>query len=922
MKLKRVEIVNFYSYRSYVIEVRDGLFNVWGLNGQGKTSLQLAIRLGLGWSPATRVEESLENAIHEDEEQCRITLVFDNSDNCLRGYPEEVRIERRIIRGDARPRMRMTTSNGELLTKSQLDIRKEFSKVGYDPDDSGIFIEQGDLRSFYTVSFSSLLDKCIGLAGLKTTNENVKQTERAFCQIEEVKKEGQQAISEMEDELEHYRLGFDTHMKFCDYDEYIKHIELENKAIRYHRKRIENLKVYEEMQEKKETLEEYKDELESSRKNVEDARKRLEGFKKEREALEEQRGNLKEILDRIYKDRNQKLERQKELEALIPKLKDRKLPTIKKAKLNVERIKKELSSIHLKLGKQQEELKTIRSQLADIESGLALGVVPLKQKTLKQKLVDAGIKTEFLADCLEIKKGNESFQEQLETLLDPFKFHLVLRKKDISKAIEILRNETEVGIIIPDDWPPSEYTQKTAQDYLVIKESAPKELQDFLSYFVFRHENCYGPKEMAFLVPSIRFHRIHLSAHPQNNNPAIGEEGRRIAYELILKQKKSLEKQIKEVNLEIKQTEQEFGNAKEVLDLAGKKPDIPKYEKEVKAIQIEINKLDKETQNALSNNSNLDRKVGELDIKIDDEDQLIRKQNLPIVEKRVTNWEKHFQVIKRKFENKEKETELIKKDCDSDYIEKIDGLTEGGLIKASQANDKQRKEINIALEELEKTFTRERAEFDFHAFENQKSLIKEKKDALKKQQEQVNLLKVEWDKAQQTYKRMATQLFNRANLTFRELYKSQNNGTDGQITPNFKVMPPELDIRIKVGKRKRMVPLNAKVGGPSGGERLAAIVNLIVSILKARDELAKSDPDLYRPQSFICIDEPQQDMDDPVFRNAILNFKGVMKNTQILILTHKPLPDPELWQLWLFLHPELGTLGKSHRGEIHKLVGD
>ena len=196
MKLKQIEIDNFCSYRSCIVQVRDGLFNIWGLNGQGKTSLQTAIRLGLGWSPA---EESLENTIHDNEEQCRITLVFDNSDKSLKRYPEEIRIERRIIRGEAKPRMRISNQNGELVPKTQSEIREEFSKLGYDPDDPGIFIEQGDLRSFYTVSFSKLLEKCIGLAGLRGTYENVKQTERTFNQIEENKRDIQKTISDMEE---------------------------------------------------------------------------------------------------------------------------------------------------------------------------------------------------------------------------------------------------------------------------------------------------------------------------------------------------------------------------------------------------------------------------------------------------------------------------------------------------------------------------------------------------------------------------------------------------------------------------------------------------------------------------------------------------------------------------------------------------
>jgi chromosome segregation ATPase len=264
--------------------------------------------------------------------------------------------------------------------------------------------------------------------------------------------------------------------------------------------------------------------------------------------------------------------------------------------------------------------------------------------------------------------------------------------------------------------------------------------------------------------------------------------------------------------------------------------------------------------------------------------------------------------------------ELLQKDCEPKYLENFDGLNENKLNRASQNNDSRTKEIKKSIDELEKKFTRERAEADFHSFKNLTSLIEEKKEALKKQHAQSSLLKAEWEKAQESYKAMVIRIFNQANLIFHDLYKKQNEDIDGKITPNFDVMPPELDVRIKLGKRKTMVPLNAKIGGPSGGERLAAVVNLIVSILKARSQLSKMEPSLYQPQPFICIDEPQQDMDDPAFRNAILNFKEIMEDTQIIILTHKPLPDPDLWQMWVFLDTVMGTIGKSHRGEIHKLV--
>lgn len=474
MKLSRVEIDNFYSYRSYIVKVRDGLFNIWGLNGQGKTSLQLAMRLGLGWSPATSSEGPLENAIHEDGEQSRITLVFDNSDNALRGYPGEVIVERRIIRGESKPRMKISNMKGELIAIRQSEIQEKFSKFGYDPDDSGIFIEQGDLRSFYTIPFSSLLERCIGLAGLREVNENVKLTGRAFNQIENTKKEGQQNISNMKSELEQYRRGHDVHSEFCKFDEELKKIELENRAIRYHKKRVESLLAQEDLQNKKEILEIHKNDLELSKKIVNDAQNKIEEFTRELNKLEEQKKNILNILNPISYKNYQKEGKVKELEDLIPRLKDQNIPSTEKAKAQFDKTKQELLVVYSNLKKKQEELQLIKTQLDDIESGLTLHIVPHNQKILKQRLVNAGIQTEFLVDCLEIKRGTEEFREKLEVLLDPFKFYLVIEKKDLQKAIEILKDEAEVSVIVPDDWNSSDNTGESAKDYLVIKEGAPK----------------------------------------------------------------------------------------------------------------------------------------------------------------------------------------------------------------------------------------------------------------------------------------------------------------------------------------------------------------------------------------------------------------------------------------------------------------
>ena len=114
--------------------------------------------------------------------------------------------------------------------------------------------------------------------------------------------------------------------------------------------------------EKNEKFESYKEEWESSKIIVAATQKRLEDLRKERDELEKKRGNIKETFDQIYRNINKKLERQKKLEELIPKLRDPNLPTVKKAKLHTDKIERELSSNQFKIGKQREKFKKILNE--------------------------------------------------------------------------------------------------------------------------------------------------------------------------------------------------------------------------------------------------------------------------------------------------------------------------------------------------------------------------------------------------------------------------------------------------------------------------------------------------------------------------------------------------------------------------------
>lgn len=920
LKLKRVEINNLRSYRSYAVNIRDGLFNVWGLNGQGKTTLQLAIRLGLGWSPSIRQQETLEDIIHESEDQCRITLHFDNSDGTLKNYPEEVITERYLIRGEARPRMKMTSTNGELVPTTQLTIRDLFSKLGYDPDDSGIFIEQGNLRSFYGISSAALLDKCIGLAGLRIVKENVEKAERDFKNIEDVKKETYQQCAQMEKDLEGYEFGYKAYSDFCTNDNQLKEIELDNKAIKYHIKKWESLSAQNNMEDLKEKLDKSKRELQIKKDVVKSSQEKIESLNCLLSDLETKKSSIRTKFEDLSNKKNRNEIRKKELESLIFRLEDPAIPSLEEAKDNLIRIKKSLASLYAEKEITKQKLNDLRPQLADLELGISSGSAPERMKSLQNLLRTKGIYAEFLADCLEIKSGAEAFRNKIEVLLDPFKFHLVVSKKDLGNLIEILANETDVDIIVPDDWPLNNSISKSLNECLILKECAPENLGNFLSYFSLTGYDIYGPDAGVFLKSNLRFQRVHLTLYPKNSTFAIGEISRRIAKELAEREKASLEDKFECLCAKADELDSESEKAKEYLELAEERPNILTYKNELRLVHDNVPLLEEEFHDLFNQIERMNADIGKFNQQKTDENKRINEQAIDKAEEIVKNYEGHYNSSKQKFEDLEYECKLIERDCVPECIDKFSGLNEGRLKREFNNNEKKKKEIDLSTKELESKITREQAEIDFRSYETLKSLISDKKQTLGKHELQSNTLKVAWDEAKDAYKSVVKKLFTHTNLIFSDLYKSQNGDYDGLIDANFNLSPPELEVRIKIGKRRGLLPINSRIGGPSGGEKLGAVVNLIVAILEARSQLAKTDPFLYSPQPFICIDEPQQDMDDPAFGNAILNFKKITKDTQIVILTHNPLSDPEIWQLWLFCDSEAGTVGMTHRGEFQKLL--
>lgn len=131
-----------------------------------------------------------------------------------------------------------------------------------------------------------------------------------------------------------------------------------------------------------------------------------------------------------------------------------------------------------------------------------------------------------------------------------------------------------------------------------------------------------------------------MSINPKNKSPGIGKEGQRIACELAKEKKNILDSNINNLNSEIKRLEQESEEAKEIHELAERKPNIDNYEKDLESIKKEIDELNKRQENIFLNNNDFE-KIGKLNQKIEQRKQLITDKNLPSAELRVINCEKH-----------------------------------------------------------------------------------------------------------------------------------------------------------------------------------------------------------------------------------------------------------------------------------------
>src|SRR5512136_1234603 len=223
MLIQEVILENFMSYEYARVPFRSGVKVIGCPNGAGKSSLLLAISVGLGQSYTER-SKKLSNLIRWGKDQARVTLILDNS---KRGgkrpvprYAKDQLFLTRVIRKDGKYWFEL-----ENHAATKQDIDRLLGKFGVDPDNMLIIMHQNMVEQFTVLSNVEKLRIVEAAVGLEPFRENVLQAQykltRILSQEESVSKHlesAQQTLNYWREQYEKYqeKKQLQTKRRFLD----------------------------------------------------------------------------------------------------------------------------------------------------------------------------------------------------------------------------------------------------------------------------------------------------------------------------------------------------------------------------------------------------------------------------------------------------------------------------------------------------------------------------------------------------------------------------------------------------------------------------------------------------------------------------------------------------------------------------------
>jgi chromosome segregation protein len=485
IRISRLSLRNFKSFKRVSIPIPEGFTAIVGPNGSGKSNIIDAICFVLGRSSAKSLRaERFSDLIFnggkkgKPADKAEVTLYLDNSGMEIPGYPKEIKISRSIdISGNSVYKL-----NGRRTTRTE--ILEILSAAKIQPNGHNIVL-QGDITRIIEMSpieRRAIIDEIAGIAeydekkrkALRELEKTSNNLSKINAVVHEVKEQLQKLEKEKRDALRHEYLkreiritkGTVLYSHKLEVEEELEKIHEELKSFEDKKKKIEkflnvlNVKI----EVKKRELENInnkivvKEETEkfSIFKNIEKIKNEIKYFEEKVNSLKQEIKNLREeqetIATRIqetedqikeYRSENKRLSaEEEELEKKIEEVKEKVEAEYKKLSYD-----EESTQLQEKLEKIRIELEEKREKLLEIEKDRTL---LLEKKTEKERIFK-DLKDELDEKKKKIKDIDEklsNISEKIERLKEEIKKEYIKKKELTDKDVELKREIEKISTLL------------------------------------------------------------------------------------------------------------------------------------------------------------------------------------------------------------------------------------------------------------------------------------------------------------------------------------------------------------------------------------------------------------------------------------------------------------------------------------------
>ncbi len=934
--IERVIVTNFRLFDSNPrdFEFNGGFAQVIANNGNGKTSLWWALKIGLTGEIPRNIGRLGEKGIihypnkeneHESKEiqretNAEIVIILNNrKENGIRPFmlldkeTDQINIHTVIPPSGGIKYF----VNGKKWDRKEL--RNVLNDLFINPDDLFLFLEQNKTANLLSGGPLGLMDAMEETFDIKEVRDNLDNAQTSYKKSKESHKESKLKMHELENIIKSLKEEYDKFKRCQDISNEIQQCKEEIVSREY-------LDVSIKVKDAIVLKETQSSEITSlTNKN----RILIEEFNKIERTLDDLNKKKTEKTGVVIK-LNQELRRmdkekgriEKTINDIKIKLKEiEEVKEIDKPQLlsNYESIEKQYLELNSEIITKRNEFKTFEKQLKILEKGKSIG--PKSLNNFTQLLKNNSIKADSLINTIELEEGYLIKSNKLEiiqifeSILGDFRWAVLIygNQEDFNKSIILAKESYFPNLLIHiENIEEINYNFFEFNDFkFKIKHLKIKEFISFL-FQKFHKSEVKFDEGLILEKFGVRFFKI------DPNSLNIDKENRINTLKRELKLFKIETEKMKKEFKEYERVKNKLKKEIDGLDIIEEEPSLIKNKQDT---LIEQNNIDKDLNKIQSEVRDSEEKISEIEVEIRSNERRIGE-----VESNIANNKKSLEKVISKYEDLLKDIEKYEED--KKFYEKIHAE-----ILAKYPNPRDLKYLTQYLIELKKELEGlgeidEKAVEDYRhksrAFNSLKEVLIKANEDLNRKIEDVERYQTEFKKyidivlkeIQKNFSRIL-RIINYDGQISRSLYrlKGRNKTLTLIHEPDKYILDDEtfygIDIKIKKPSDKRFNNFfdeRGKVSSRhSGGQKALVMLGFLLAIQKT----------MGLSTSFYILDEPTPQLDD-INNSFILKLFSEL-DTQIILLTPKPMLPEFFDEILVILNNKIKKIPKDLLDNVKSL---